>query len=73
MLQAMTNPTTQRKGNWVTPREASQITGLTPAGLAKMADQERLTAVRPGGTHRRYVRAEVEALVAPSNNAGGKQ
>lgn len=67
MLQGMPNRDTQNATERITPREAARITGLTPAGLAKMADQKRLTAVRPGGTHRRYLRSEIEALVDPSD------
>ncbi|WP_143469870.1 MerR family transcriptional regulator [Leucobacter sp. OAMSW11] len=49
----------------IRPAEAARISGLTPGGLAAMADRGKLTAPRPGGTHRRYVRAEIEALAAP--------
>lgn len=50
----------------IAPREASRITGLTPKQLGRMADDGRLNATRPGGTQRRYLRAQIEALVAPA-------
>ncbi|GAB2558684.1 MerR family transcriptional regulator [Leucobacter ruminantium] len=49
----------------LTPGEASAISGLTPTWLARLADRGELTVSKPGGTHRRYVRAEVERLAAP--------
>lgn len=67
MLSIMTNRKHHynREGEVITPAEASRITGLSAAWLARMADRGDLTASRPGGTHRRYVRAEVERLAAP--------
>lgn len=55
----------------ITPAEAARITGLSPAGLARMADRGDLTVSKPGGTHRRYVRSEIEALAEPVQPAGG--
>lgn len=49
----------------ITPAAASKITGLTPTQLARLGDRGVLTVSRPSGTHRRYVRAEVEALAQP--------
>lgn len=49
----------------ITPADASRITGLTTGHLARMADQGKLTCARPGGTHRRYLLSEVEALAKP--------
>jgi len=49
----------------IRPAEASRISGLTPDGLAKMADRGQISCSRPGGTHRRYFRSEIEALAQP--------
>lgn len=49
----------------ISPAEAARISGLTPSGLARMADRGDLTASKPGGTHRRYLRSEIEALAKP--------
>lgn len=66
MVSIMSKCIDRDKSEKLTPREASQIAGLTPAGLAKMANLGKLTVSRPGGTHRRYLRSEIEALAAPS-------
>lgn len=50
----------------IAPGSASAICGLSPQHLARMADRGQLTALKPGGTHRRYVRSEIEALVEPA-------
>lgn len=49
----------------ITPAEASRITGLSQKQLGRMADKGVIECARPSGTHRRYLRAELEALVAP--------
>lgn len=50
----------------IQPRVASQLSGLSPQHLARMADRGQLTAVKPGGTHRRYVLDEIEAIASPT-------
>ncbi|MBL5972446.1 MAG: DNA-binding protein [Candidatus Leucobacter sulfamidivorax] len=55
----------------LTPAEASALSGLTTAHLARMAERGDLTVSKPGGTHRRYVRSEIEALAEPVQPAGG--
>lgn len=64
MLTVMTKRTNQTRSDLVAPGEASKIAGLAPATLAKMADRGQLSSSRPGGTHRRYLRSEIEALVS---------
>lgn len=49
----------------ITPAVASEITGLSASHLARMADAGRIHCTRPSGTHRRYVRSEIEALMEP--------
>ena len=66
MLSGMANRDEQREPErLITPAEAARISGLTPGGLARMADRGQLTEIRPTGTHRRYRRTEVEALAKP--------
>lgn len=52
----------------ITPGEASRITGLSPKQLGRMADRGQIESARPSGTQRRYVRAEIEALMAPEQH-----
>ena len=52
-------------GDTVRPAEAAAITGLHRYTLARMADRGQLTVSKPGGTERRYLRSEVEALAKP--------
>lgn len=66
MFDDMTNCNGRDKSDLLTPAQASRMTGLTTSGLAKMADQARLSSIRPSGTHRRYLRTEIEALTAGS-------
>lgn len=49
----------------LTPAIASAISGLSTGHLARMASAGKLTVSKPGGTHRRYVRSEIEALAEP--------
>lgn len=73
MVSIMTNRNERDKSEKLTPREASLIAGLTPAGLAKMANFGKLTVSKPGGTHRRYLRSEIEALATPSTPTTGAE
>ena len=45
----------------MTPREVSAALGLDPQTIARYARAGKLACVRPGA-HRRYFRAEVEAI-----------
>lgn len=49
----------------ISPKQAAAICGITPDHLARMANAGKLTASKPGGSHRRYLRSEVEALAKP--------
>lgn len=60
------------KSVFLTPGEAAAKTGLSTTWLAVLADQGKLTASRPAGTHRRYLRSEIEALVAPAKREAAK-
>ncbi len=50
---------------YLTPQRAKILCGLSTDQLARMADAGKLTVSKPGGTHRRYLRAEIEALAKP--------
>jgi excisionase family DNA binding protein len=45
------------------PSEAAQLFGVRPATLARWAREGRLTAKRTPGAHRRYSRAQIDALL----------
>ena len=56
--------TAQSMHPWITPREASELTGVHTSTLARWAAKGHLRVfVTPGG-QRRYHRADVEHLVA---------
>lgn len=58
-------PPNPAESDWLTPGDASAICGLTADHLARMANAGKLTASKPGGSHRRYVRTEIVALAEP--------
>ena len=64
-MSNMPNPHNPANASFLTPGEASAICGLTADHLARMANAGKLTATKPGGSHRRYVRPEIEALAEP--------
>lgn len=72
MLSSMPKRTnhTEADRDTITPAEAAQIAKLTPSYLARLANRGRLTVSKPGGSHRRYLRAEIEALAAPVDSQG---
>lgn len=57
-------PTTE-----ITPREAAEILGVSGRTLFRYAQEGRLTVRRTLGGHRRYDRAEIEALRATMDPA----
>lgn len=58
---------------YCTPGFASKLCGLTVGHLARMSRNGQLTTIRPSGTHRRYLRSEIEALAAPSTPTTGEE
>jgi len=63
----MTQRTNQDEAALISPREAALISGVVTRTLARLADRGDLTRVTPTGSrHRRYLRAEIEALTTPS-------
>lgn len=48
----------------LTPREAAQILGVSGRTLSRMVGRGDIEARRLPSGHRRFVRAEVEALIA---------
>lgn len=49
----------------LTPHEVASLFGVDPKTVTRWARAGRLTAIRTLGGHRRYVGAEVRALIAP--------
>lgn len=60
-----TNRTDAATEDYLTPGQAAALCGLSAYHLARMANAGKLTAAKPGGSHRRYLRSEVEALAKP--------
>ena len=48
--------------DYITPREAARIAYLSVKSLSRLADEGKIRTIRPG-KHRRYLRADIEALV----------
>lgn len=53
--------TEQSESDYLTPAAAARATGLSVRQLARFAEAGKIRSIRPG-THRRYLRADVEAL-----------
>lgn len=53
-----------RASEWLTPGDAASALGISLNTLARLADRGEIRAIRPGGTHRRYSAADVEAIIA---------
>lgn len=62
MVIDMTEMTNSPKPDYITPGEAARIAYLTPKTLSRLADEGKITSIRPG-RHRRYLRADIEALI----------
>lgn len=60
----MTERIASNEQEWLTPAAAAAALGLTPKSIARLADQGRIRAIRPGGTQRRYAAADIEAIIA---------
>lgn len=48
--------------DWVAPGDAARATGLSAQQIARLADDGKIRYIRPG-KHRRYFRADIEALL----------
>lgn len=48
---------------YITPAEATKIAYLSTKQLTRLADEGRIQCIRPG-SHRRYLRADVLALLS---------
>ncbi|WP_417561856.1 helix-turn-helix domain-containing protein [Microbacterium sp.] len=53
----------QSQADYLSPAEAAHATGLSVRQLSRLADEGTLRAIRPG-THRRYLAADIAALIA---------
>ncbi|HWU29267.1 MAG TPA: helix-turn-helix domain-containing protein [Microbacterium sp.] len=56
--------TDSRDSDWLKPGEAASALGVSVDTVARLADKGEIRAIRPGGGHRRYAAADVEAIVA---------
>jgi excisionase family DNA binding protein len=63
------NPDEKRgeQPEYLTPREAAALSGLTEDALRARAVAGRLGVIRTPGGHRRYRRSDVEAAKVPRN------
>lgn len=63
----MAERTSEAAAEYITPAEAARIAFLSTKQISRFADAGRIRHIRPG-KHRRYLRADVEALVAPTRH-----
>jgi excisionase family DNA binding protein len=56
----------------LTPHEVAELFGVDPKTVTRWARAGRLTAIRTLGGHRRYLGAEVHALITPSRAPQGE-
>lgn len=70
MSQMTNSPEADLEAAYVAPQEAARIAFLSVRSLSRLADEGKIRTIRPG-KHRRYLRADVEALVAPSDTSVG--
>lgn len=64
MVANMTDRNNQNAVQLLTPGEAASLLGITTQHLARLADRGKLRAVRREGGNRRYLAADVEAILA---------
>ena len=62
MVQMTNSPEKDEQAEYVTPQQASKIAFLSAKSLSRLADEGKIRSIRPA-SHRRYLRADVEALV----------
>lgn len=53
-----------RGADWLPPREAAAMLGISPKTLARWADEGRLPCLVTLGGHRRFSRQAIEQLAA---------
>jgi excisionase family DNA binding protein len=49
---------------WLQPSEAAAALGVTTKTVSRLADSGEIRSIRPGGKHRRYAAADIEAILA---------
>lgn len=64
----MTKWTEPDAPEYIAPTEASKIVYLSTKQLARYADEGRIRFIRPG-SHRRYLKADIDALAAEHSGA----
>lgn len=70
MNQVTNSPEVAPQAEFITPAAAARIAFLTPKTLSRLADEGKIQSIRPG-THRRYLRADVEALATADTASEG--
>lgn len=58
---------TSQAEEYITPREAVALVPISAKTLQRLSDAGKIRTIRPGGKHRRYARADVEALLSPQS------
>lgn len=60
-------PKSQHRDNeYISPSEAATIAHLSTKQLTRLADSGKIAFIRPG-THRKYLRSDIERLGRPSS------
>lgn len=62
MVRVMPKQTNHAEVEYISPGAASKIAFLSIKTLSRLADKGEIGSIRPS-SHRRYLRADVEALV----------
>lgn len=62
MTEMTNSPEADSQPDFITPGEASRIAFLSVKTLSRLAAEGKIRSIRPG-KHRRYARADIEALV----------
>lgn len=65
LLGMKTDKQSLDKSERIAPREVAKILGVSTRTVSRMADAGELHAIPLPSGHRRYVRAEIEALAQP--------
>jgi excisionase family DNA binding protein len=63
---------TEEASEWLSPRQAAQHLGVSPATIRRLADAGALAAYRLGKL-RRYRRADLDACLTPITPEGGSE
>lgn len=62
-----------RQDQWLGLSEAAELLGVHPSTVRAWADQGKLPVQRTPGGHRRFPRAEIEAMLSGGRRSGGSE